>query len=173
MRDLKPIPLTPEAFEPFGEVIDTRTAKQIPINYGLTTRFNDMATIDTDEQGGRPIVNVFRSNPVQLPHTVKIMERHPLGSQAFIPTNQQPFLVLVAHAGDTVHADDLVLFITDGQQGVNFFKNTWHHYLLVQGEQSDFIVIDRGGSGNNLVEVEISGDAQIRADAVATTFPSR
>ena len=164
MHDLVPQPLTADAFAPFGEVIDLRTAKQIPINYGLTTRYNDLCTFDTGDENGRTIVNVFRSNPTPLPHAVKIMERHPLGSQAFISTSNRPFLVLVAPPGEQVHADDLQLFITDGQQGVNFYKNTWHHYQLVLGEQTDFIVIDRGGSGDNCIEVELQGRASIRAE---------
>ena len=161
MRDLVPQPLTQEVFAEFGEIIDLRNAKQIPINYGLTTRYNDLFTIDTGDENGRTIVNVFRSNPVSLPHTVKIMERHPLGSQAFISTSDKPFLVLVAPPGETVHADNLHLFITDGQQGINLYKNTWHHYQLVLEEQTDFIVIDRGGVGNNLVEVELQGKAKL------------
>ena len=110
--------------------------------------------------------NVFRSNPVPLPHTVTIMERHPIGSQAFIAMAQQPFLVLVAPPGDNVHADQLRLFITDGHQGVNLFKNTWHHYQLVLGDPTDFIVIDRGGPGNNLEEREIQGSAVIRREDI-------
>ncbi len=161
MRNLTPQPLTQAAFAPYGEVIDVRSARQIPINYGLTTRFNDLASIDTGDENGRTIVNVFRSRPVALPHTVKIMERHPLGSQAFMSLSNRPFLVLVAPPGETVCADDLQLFITDGQQGVNFYKNTWHHYQLVLGEQTDFIVIDRGGPGENLVEVNLQGEAQV------------
>lgn len=71
MRNLTPQPLTQAAFAPYGEVIDVRSARQIPINYGLTTRFNDLASIDTGDENGRTIVNVFRSRPVALPHTVK------------------------------------------------------------------------------------------------------
>jgi len=164
MRNLIPVPLTSDAFAQFGEVIDLATAKQIPINYGSTTRFNDLATIDTGDENGRTLINVFRSRPVSLPHTVKIMERHPLGSQAFLSMSDIAFLVLVAPPVQTVHADDLELFITDGRQGVNFYKNTWHHYQLVLGRQTDFVVIDRGGRGENLVEVELRGEAQILAE---------
>ena len=88
MRKLNCEPLTADAFSAYGEVIDLRDAAQIPINYGLTTRFNDLCSVDVDSEGGRTLVNLFRTNPVALPHTVKIMERHPLGSQAFIPMSQ-------------------------------------------------------------------------------------
>ncbi|MEM7292410.1 MAG: ureidoglycolate lyase [Pseudomonadota bacterium] len=171
MRELTPEPLCAERFSAFGEIVDLREATQIPINYGLTTRFNDLATVDTLDAGGRTIVNVFRSNPIPLPHKVKIMERHPLGSQAFIPLSQRPFLVMVAPASEEVSAQDLVLFVTDGLQGVNFHKNTWHHYQMVLGEQADFLVIDRGGPGDNLVEREISGEAIINPEAVTPYCP--
>jgi ureidoglycolate lyase len=81
--------------------------------------------------------------------------------------NHRPFLVLVAPAGDQVLAEALQLFITNGQQGINLFKNTWHHFQLVLGEQSDFIVIDRGGAGNNLEEVKVSGEVIIPTDVAA------
>ncbi|MEM7207649.1 MAG: ureidoglycolate lyase [Pseudomonadota bacterium] len=166
MHTLVPQKLTEEGFAPFGEVIDLRTAKQIPINYGLTTRFDNLCTVDTANERGRTLVNVFRTDPIPLPHTVTIMERHPLGSQAFIPMSQNPFLVLVAPPSDTVSAKDLRLFITNGQQGINFHKNTWHHYQLVLNEQMDFIVVDRGGDGNNLQEIEVEGDAVIHEPPV-------
>ena len=148
-------PLTADAFASFGEVIELATAKQFPINDGLTTRFHDLCSIDTGDQGGKTIVNVFRTRPIPLPHTVVKMERHPLGSQAFLPMDDQPFLVLVARKLEKLTANDLSLFITNGRQGVNFHKNTWHHFQLGIGEERDFIVIDRGGSGENLQEVEL------------------
>ncbi len=159
MRRLTPVPLTREAFAPFGEVIQLEDAKQISINQGLTTRFHDLFTIDCDADGGRPIVSVFRTDPLPMPHRVQSMERHPLGSQAFIPLDEKPFLVLVAPSGDTVTDDDLVLFQTRRSQGINFARNTWHHFQIVTGSQRDFIVIDRGGAGENLEETPVIGEA--------------
>ena len=85
------------------------------------------------------------------------MERHPLGSQAFLPLDQKPFLVLVGNPGQKISAKDLTLFLTNGHQGINFHKNTWHHFQIVTGTQRDFIVVDRGGQGNNLEEIDIDG----------------
>ena len=163
MRTLTPMPLTTEAFAPFGQVLDVRHAQQISINEGLTTRFNDLAEAAFHGDGAKTLINVFRSTPVSFPHTVRIMERHPMGSQAFYPLGGARFLVLVAPAADTVKAEDLQLFISDGQQGVNFNPNTWHHYQLALDQQSDFLVVDRGGPGQNLEEVTLIGDAQILA----------
>jgi ureidoglycolate lyase len=156
MIELASQALSAEAFAPFGEVIDLENAKQLSINQGLTTRYHDLFNIDTAEQGGRTIVSVFRSSPLPLPHKVEVMERHPLGSQAFLPIDDDPFLVLVGGPGDALNDEDLILFHTNGKQGVNFFKNTWHHFQICLGRTRDFIVIDRGGSGENLEELKLT-----------------
>src|SRR5271170_3093033 len=96
MREMAPQPLTAEAFAPFGDVIEASgAAEQVDINYGMTTRFNDLARLDTTDGGGRPIVSIFRGRPL-IPPVLRIFERHPLGSQSFTPLSGQPFLVAVA-----------------------------------------------------------------------------
>ena len=155
MRKLSPRPLTAEAFVPYGDVISAREGvEQYPINYGATTRFNDLARIDTTEDGGRTIVSLFRSKPL-FPLVLKIMERHPLGSQAFMPLNGRPYLVAVAPAGDLDPAK-IEVFLAAGDQGVNYAAGTWHHYSLALDAASDFLVIDRAGPGENLDEVELA-----------------
>lgn len=155
MRTLTPKPLTPEAFAPYGDVISAREGvEQYPINYGATTRFNDLAAIDTAQVGGRTIVSLFRSKPL-LPLVLKIMERHPLGSQAFVPLSGRPYLVAVAPAGD-LDPSKIELFLASGDQGVNYAAGTWHHYSLALEAESDFLVVDRAGPGENLDEVALA-----------------
>lgn len=166
MIDLRPAPLTKDSFAPFGDVIELSCAQQYAINQGLTTRFHDLFDIDVTAQGGRAIVNVFRTDPLPLPHQVTVMERHPLGSQAFMPMDHDPFLVLVADAGDRISASDLHLFVTNGRQGINFYRNTWHHFQIGLGKQRDFIVIDRGGMGSNLEEINLDESVRIPADVM-------
>lgn len=161
MRTLTPQPLSAEAFAPYGQVLELERAEQLSINQGQTTRFHDLAEVAFHGEGARPLISVFRSTPVAFPHRVQIMERHPLGSQAFYPLDGARFLVLVAPPGDSVHADDLVLFVSDGRQGVNFNPNTWHHFQLALDRVSDFLVVDRGGEGDNLEEVTLLGEARI------------
>jgi ureidoglycolate lyase len=144
-------PLTRDAFAPFGDVIELEHAKQIPINLGTTIRYHDLANIDVESEGGRPLVNLFRGQPRALPFEVTMMERHPLGSQAFVPLTERPYLVVVAPAGELVPAA-IRAFVSRGWQGVNYAKGVWHHPLIALGEVSDFIVIDRGGDGMNLNE---------------------
>jgi ureidoglycolate lyase len=147
-------PLTREAFAPFGDVIELEGAKHYPINLGTTMRFHDLANIDVTDEGGRTLLNLFRGEPRVLPFEVTMLERHPLGSQAFVPLNERPYLVVVAPAGD-LDVTKLRAFVTRGWQGVNYAKGVWHHPLIALDEVSDFIVVDRGGGGHNLDEQDL------------------
>ena len=155
VHSITPEPLTAEAFAPYGEVIEaTSTAEARSINYGNTTRFHDLFPVDVSNEGGQVCVNVFRSKPLAQPITIKIMEHHPLGSQAFIPLGPEPYLVVVAEAGE-FDASKIRVFQAAPGQGVNYRKGTWHHFSLALNSQSDFLVIDRKGGGNNCVEHEL------------------
>ncbi|CAG9245787.1 Ureidoglycolate lyase [Paraburkholderia unamae] len=148
-------PLTRAAFAPFGDVIELEGARHFPINGGTTERFHDLAAIDVDEAGGRPIVNVFRAQPRAWPVEIAMMERHPLGSQAFVPLGDVGYAVVVAPAGafDPAH---LRAFWAGRGQGVNYAKGVWHHPLLAFDRVSDFVVIDRGGAQPNCDEITLA-----------------
>lgn len=147
--------LTQETFAPYGDVIEVSGNNQvIPINYGLTERHHDLAKIDVNEGGGQAIVSLFKTQPVTLPFTVKIMERHPLGSQAFMMTTGRPYVVVVSEAGE-FDPTSLRAFLAKPTQGVNYHKGTWHHYCLGLEDENQFLVIDRSGDGKNCDEVEI------------------
>ena len=160
---LTPKALTQSAFAPYGEVIETQNAKNsFTINYGLTTRFHDLATIDVDEKGGRAGFSIFRAKRTSLPHQVQVMEYHPYGSQLFYPVCEHPFLVLVAPPATDLEPEKIELFITNGNQGVNYYKGTWHHYLLPLEHDGDFIVIDRIANDDNCIETELSEEIIIQ-----------
>jgi ureidoglycolate lyase len=148
-------PLTRAAFAPFGEVIETEGAVHFPINEGTAERFHDLARIDVGSGGGRPVVSIFISQPRPRPITIRMMERHPLGSQAFIPLQNQQYLVVVGE-GKVRQPRSLRAFLAKGPQGVNYHRNVWHHPLLVLERDSRFLVIDRGGDGENLEEASLS-----------------
>ena len=151
MKKLKPEPLTREAFAPYGEVIEVGSAQEVrEINYGNTQRFHDLAGLDMGE--GKAVVSIFRSAPLPRPIPLKVMEVHPLGSQAFMPLNGRPYLVVVAGQGE-FQIDNLRVFLAGPEQGVNYHRGCWHHYSLALDETSDFLVIDRDGPGNNCLEV--------------------
>lgn len=144
-------PLTIEAFEPFGDVIEPDNAREIRlINGGTTTRFHDLAPVDVATEGGRPLISIFRGKPFAFPVEIAMMERHPLGSQAFMPLSDRPFLVAVAPDENGQPGTPRV-FLAQGR-GVAYNRNTWHHPLVALDEVSDFLVVDRGGDGINLEE---------------------
>jgi ureidoglycolate lyase len=157
-RLLKPEPLTADAFKPYGDVLETAAAKEVRnINYGNTERFHDLADIDLGFRHGKTLVSIFRSKPLPRPIPVKVMERHPLSTQAFYPLNNHPFMVVVAEKGD-FDAGKLRAFLAGPQQGVNYHKGTWHHYSLALDRVSEFLVIDRGGPEKNCDEVFLENE---------------
>lgn len=166
MRTLRPEPLDAAAFAPFGDVIELAGARQIPINAGTTVRFHDLAQVDVLAEGGRTLVNLFRAQPRETPVQLSLMERHPLGSQAFLPLADAPYLVVVA-PDDNGRPGELRAFVTSGWQGVNYARNVWHHPLLALGAVRDFIVVDRGGAGVNLEEFALEEAVCVAMDARA------
>jgi len=159
---LTPKRLTKDAFSAFGDVIEASSdVKNFSINDGFTQRYHDLAKVDVKDEDGFPIVNIFRSTPLAQPITIKMMERHPLGSQAFIPMGDNPYLVVVAPAGE-FDVNNIEVFLADSNQGVNYHKGTWHHYCLALGGESDFLVIDRGGEGENCDVLELDGSLSIK-----------
>jgi ureidoglycolate lyase len=157
MRKLPVLPLTAESFKPFGDVIETRAEGFMIINEGKAQRHHDLATVDVATEGGRPLINIFRASPWDRPIGLRVMERHPLGSQAFISLSGRPFLLVVAPPGDVPGPEDVRAFITGPGQGVNYRRGCWHHPLLVLDQPDDVLVVDRGGSGHNLDEIDVTG----------------
>jgi ureidoglycolate lyase len=147
--------LTRAAFAPFGDVIEMTGAEHYPINQGYAERFDDLARIDTDADDGETIVSLFRGRPRPLPIEIGFLERHPLGSQAFYPLQDRDWLIVVAQSGSPPSAGTLSAFRASGRQGINYARNVWHYPLLVIEAESDFLIIDRKGPGNNLEEVQL------------------
>jgi len=152
MTEIKP--LTAEAFAKYGDVIEVDSKEPIGINYGYTERFHDLAKIDATADGGRAGVSIFRSRPLPMPISIKIMERHPLSSQAFMPLSNEPYLVVVAPAGE-FDESSIEVFLAQPGQGVNYAAGTWHHFCLALNKPSNFLVVDRIGNGHNCDEVEL------------------
>ena len=149
---IRPVPLTQDVFSPFGQVIETIGKSFDLINAGNTQKFTDLFKLDVSSENGTAQISLYRSKPRQLPFTIESLERHPLGSQAFIPLHQRPFPIIVAPGGANPEAGNISAFISNGHQGVNLARNTWHHYQVTLGEAGEYIVIDRQGPGKNLEE---------------------
>ena len=145
-------PLTAAAFEPFGDVIQIEDAQALVINEGYADRFDDLARLDLTRDGGVPCLSIFRAKARDLPVSIRMLERHPLGSQAFVPLSGHDYLIVVAPADDDPHFDGLRAFHARANQGVNYHRGIWHHPLLALYSEDDFLVIDRRGPGGNLDE---------------------
>jgi ureidoglycolate lyase len=156
--ELLAVPLSRSAFEPFGDVIETAGDPPSPINQGWAERYHDLAQIDVTAAGGRPLVDLVRTRPRTPPMSIKMVERHALGSQAFVPLARARFIVVVGPADATPKPSDLRAFITNGQQGVNYRPGVWHHPLLALDQVSDFLVLHRGGPTEDCEELVFAED---------------
>lgn|SRR5690554_5319916 len=144
-------PLSREAFAPFGQVLTIEGAEHFSINNGMTERFHDLANIEIGGENGRTLISIFRGQPYELPLTLRMVESHPLGSQAFMPLHERPFLVIVA-PDEGGKPGTPRAFLTAPGVGVNLKRNVWHGVLTPLEAEGDFLVVDRGGDGNNLEE---------------------
>lgn len=159
-------PLTAELFAPFGDVIDTQGSNNFFINNGKCTRHHSISDIAIEDKAGKPIISIFSGTPYNLPHMLDLVERHPLGSQAFIPMHDDPFLVIVCEDKNGTPQKPQA-FITNPRQGINLKPNTWHGVLTPLNQACNFLVIDRGDTDdtktNNLVEYKFHTPYQIIA----------
>jgi len=136
-------------FAPFGDVLDTAGAPDRIINQGLCGRYHDRARLDFGD--GRAGISLFRAEPRELPLALDMVERHPDGSQAFVPMGAHPFLVVAAPDAGGVPGRPRA-FLTAPGQGVNFHRGVWHGVLTPLHAPGLFAVVDRIGDGANLEE---------------------
>ena len=138
-------PLTADSFAPFGDVIEDARGDIAPMNDAQFERFGALCHLDTD---GETEIGIVRCRTATaLPCRIDTVERHPLGSQAFIPLDGQRFVVAVAEPGappDRLHA-----FVSNGRQGVNYRRGTWHMPLIGLERGQRFLVIDRQTASTN------------------------
>jgi ureidoglycolate lyase len=156
-------PLTREAFARFGDVIAFGAASQAyPINNGTTQRHHALARVEVG--AGHGLISLARAEPRMLPFAVTMLERHPLGSQAWIPLSKMPYLIVVAESPE--HPPRC--FLAAHGEGVNYHAGTWHHPLIALDQVSDFLIVDRGGEGDNCDEADLPRTWWI--DSIATPF---
>ena len=157
VQSLRPVPLTRAGFAAFGDVIEAADAFDV-INSGTTQQYRKLTEIEVSAHGGRTQVSLYRVIPYQLPLELAGLERHPLSSQLFMPLSAAPFLVVVAPPGENVDRTSVRAFVTNGVQGVNYRRGTWHHPVIALANPSDFLVVDRVGPGANCDEFFFDGE---------------
>ena len=164
-------PLTADEFAPFGDVIEARDSHAFFVNEGQAQRFHDLAKIDVATGDGHPLINIFRSAPTLFPLTLHKVERHPLGSQAFIPLGNHQFLIVVASTTNNDFPDRPRVFLSNGRQGVNYKPGVWHHPLIALNRTTEFLVIDRGGTGANCDVAELRDKIVIESPEILNSYP--
>lgn len=151
-----------KVFEPYGELVTLEDAQTFDCNQGRAVRYDDLIkAIDTTDDGGRTGVSVYKSKASKLPFNIDVMERHPLGSQAFLPiaTNPQSmFLIAVAPVGELIKSA-IHAFLVPANIGINYRKGVWHLPIVALDEPMDFVAIDRIGPGKNCDEVYFESDS--------------
>lgn len=157
---LRPEPLTRELFRDFGDVIETDGAQHFGMNSGALERYYDLADIETGNDAGgkaRVVISIAEARQVAtLPCRVQVMERHPLGSQAFIPLDEYPQLIVVAPATDELNLSALRAFYSPGRQGINYRRGVWHMPMIALASGQRWLIIDCVGVGSNCDQVTVS-----------------
>ena len=162
MREVYLQPLTEQAFAPFGDVLTVSGQADMIINEGACERFHDRAQLDFGAHG-RAGISIFNARPRSLPYTFELIERHPEGSQAFIPMHAKDWLVIVAH-DDNGKPGEPLAFLASGMQGINFHKGIWHGVLTPLHAPGLFAVVDRIGNTPNLEEYRFDLPYVVRAE---------
>ncbi|RZO62378.1 MAG: ureidoglycolate hydrolase [Candidatus Pelagibacterales bacterium] len=147
---IKPKPISKENFSKFGDMITTDNLKPIEINNGYAKRFDGIANLNTATDNGETTISIFSALKRNFPMKIDMMEKHPLGSQAFIPMKETTFLAFVAPNGEKPDLNKIESFIIPPGIGINYNPGTWH-FPLISTEDMNFLVVDRKGSGDNLV----------------------
>ena len=147
---IKPKIITKENFRTFGDMITTEDIKPIEINEGYAKRYDGIASLDAQKDNGVSTISIFSALKRSFPMKVDMMEKHPLGSQAFIPMKETTFLAFVAPEGDKPDLNKIEAFIIPKGIGVNYNAGIWH-FPLISTEDMNFLVVDRKGDGDNLV----------------------
>ena len=149
-KTIKPIPITKENFSKYGDVISTKDIKHLEINNGYAKRYDGIAKLNTSNDNGETTISIFSALKRNFPMKIDMMEKHPLGSQAFIPMKETTFLAFVAPEEEKLNLNKIEAFIIPPGIGINYNPGTWH-FPLISTEDMNFLVVDRKGSGDNLV----------------------
>jgi ureidoglycolate lyase len=128
------VPLTAEAFAPFGEVVRMGDDAR---------RVRAEGAFERQPEAVEPRLWVATLlQAVTLPLTITTMERHPYSAQTFLPVNGCPYLVIVCRADAQGQPDPATLraFEAAPDQGVTYRRDVWHHGLAPLWAPAKFVV---------------------------------
>ena len=166
-----PQPLTAQALAPYGDVIETGH-EPIAINQGMGARHLDLAELSVTAASGRPAISLVTCHAEVVPVALRLVERHPLSSQAFIPMDGQRYLVVVAPPGAPPMPNDLAVFIAHGQQGINYHAGVWHHPMIALDRDACFVEVHRAGPGANCDEHALPAGLSVAVEPATTGAPT-
>ncbi len=154
------MPLTKAGFAPYGDVIETEGAKHFSINQGTVERYHDLATVEIGSNtDSRALISIASCNQKStMPHRITCMERHKLGSQAFIPMGDMQMVIAVAEPGDNLDITNIRAFVSNGKQGINYKLGCWHMHAIFLDPEQQMLVIDRGNSEMDCEEVYLDDE---------------
>jgi len=161
---LKALPLTSERFAPYGEVIETSRSASDAMNAARFERFDNLCNVDLSKDSQVAVSIARCRTPTSLPLRLDMVERHPLGSQAFIPLSPCKMVIVVAPPEESVDADALRAFVSNGRQGINYRRGTWHMPLISLTAGQEYLIIDRGGDEPNCEEHTLDDAIYLEAD---------
>ena len=147
---IKPVKITKANFATYGDLISSDDVKPMDINAGYAKRFDNLANINTSKDDGKTIISIFSALKRTFPMEIDMMEKHPLGSQAFIPMKETTFLSFVAPPAESPELSKIQSFIIPPKTGINYKPGTWH-FPLISTKDTNFLVIDRKGNGENII----------------------
>ena len=147
---IKPIKISRKNFAAYGDLISSDDVKSMDINAGYAKRFDNLADLNTSKNEGKTIVSIFSASKRAFPMKIDMMEKHPLSSQAFMPMKETTFLSFVAPQGEFPEISRIESFIIPPKTGINYNPGIWH-FPLISTENTNFLVIDRKGKGENLI----------------------
>ena len=157
---IKPISVTRDNFSQYGDLISSKDIAPIDINAGYAKRFDNLVNINTSKNDGKTIISIFSALKRNFPMKIDMMEKHPLGSQAFMPMKETTFLCFVAPPGNLPDIKKIQSFIIPPNTGINYKPAVWH-FPLISTEDTNFLVIDRKGNGENLIIHKFHNDKVI------------
>ena len=154
---INPKPISKENFSKFGDVISIKDINSIDVNKDYAKRYDNIGNLNTSKDNGETTISIFSALKRQFPMKIDMMEKHPLGSQAFIPMKETTFLSLVAPQGDKPELNQIESFIVPPGIGINYNPGIWH-FPLISTEDMNFLVVDRKGVGDNLVIEDLKNE---------------